>query len=72
MSTHAAQAKLKDANEVLQAKWRRVREHWQDDAADAFKNEFIEPLPGKIRSAMEAMGRIGEMLAAAKRDCSPS
>ncbi|MGH7130425.1 MAG: hypothetical protein ACREJO_00555 [Phycisphaerales bacterium] len=72
MSTHAAQAKLKEATEVLNAKWRRTREYWQDDSAEAFKNEVIEPFPGKVRTAMEAMGRIGEMLAAAKRDCSPS
>ncbi len=71
MSTHAAQAKLKDASDVLLAKWRRANEHWTDDAAKDFRERVIDPVPGRVRSAMEAMGRMGEIIASVKRDCAP-
>jgi hypothetical protein len=71
MSTHAAQAKLKDASDVLNAKWRRASEHWTDDAAKDFRERVIDPVPGRVRSAMEAMGRMGEIIASVKRDCAP-
>lgn len=72
MSTAVAQAKLRDAVRELQFKWQRAREHWDDEAAAQFHNEVIQPIPSRVTSAITAMSRVGELMAAVHRECGDS
>jgi len=69
MSVSVGQAKLKDAQKMLNAKWQSARNAWRDQAAERFTRECIEPLPSAVNAAMNAMAQLGDLLAATKRDC---
>jgi hypothetical protein len=68
ISTTSAQARLKDAHRVLLATCQRAREQWADEASAKFMAEVIDPLEGRVRQTMLAMGEFGETLGAAQRD----
>lgn len=72
MSSAVAQAKLRDAVREVQFKWNRAREVWDDEAAREFHATYINPLPVRVSTAMGAMGRMGELIAAARRECGDS
>lgn len=69
MSSTVSQSRLKDALRDLKARWEVVRGDWDDQAARDFGKDVIEPLEQRILSAMGAMNKMGEVIAAARRDC---
>ncbi|MGD9689856.1 MAG: hypothetical protein AB7K52_09415 [Phycisphaerales bacterium] len=71
MSTAVAQARLKDALKELKLRYERVKQQWDDAARREFEERHLAPLESAVLGAMGAMGRIGEVCAAARRDCAP-
>lgn len=69
MSAGVAQARLKDALRDLKARWETVRGDWDDAAAREFTKDVIEPLELRVLASIGAMGRMSEVIAAARRDC---
>ncbi|CAN5707596.1 hypothetical protein BH11PLA1_BH11PLA1_09170 [soil metagenome] len=69
MASGASQSRLKDALKELRMAWYTVKQEWDDSAATKFEEEFILPLEGRIAGAIGAMGRLMEVMDAARREC---
>ncbi|RMG38660.1 MAG: hypothetical protein D6725_06735 [Planctomycetota bacterium] len=66
----AAAARLTKALDYLDEVWAAVREEWDDENSRAFAEEHLEPLASSVRSALDAVNRMNDVLAQAERDCS--
>ena len=60
LQSHAAQ--LVDALEIYQERWQRVRAEWDDSRADHVERKYLEPLVPRIRSTLDAIGRLDHFL----------
>jgi hypothetical protein len=60
---------LRDANEKLKAAWLRTSEVWNDPNSHHFEEQCLAPLEPKLRTALEAAGRMSEVLTKMQRDC---
>lgn len=69
MSASVGQVRLKHALATLRQRLNATREQWSDQAREDFENEYIVPLDATIRKAIDALGRIGEVSSAARREC---
>jgi hypothetical protein len=71
MSVAGGRAKVQIALKDLLAKWDRVKDHWHDDVAHAFQENTIDPLENQVRSALNAMDKMREILHRMKSECGP-
>ncbi|MEM6315489.1 MAG: hypothetical protein AAF743_15485 [Planctomycetota bacterium] len=62
-------AQLNQAAKDLHLHWRQTREVWRDGLADQLDQEIIEPLLASVRTATDAMNRLQESVAQARRAC---
>jgi hypothetical protein len=69
VSLSAGRGLLLDAQKQFLQEWSRLRESWTDQNADAFEKRYIDPVDGQVRRATEAMERLAEIAAAARRAC---
>ncbi|MDQ7012644.1 MAG: hypothetical protein Q9O74_01955 [Planctomycetota bacterium] len=69
MSMSGGQGMLLDASKQFVRDWSRLHESWTDQNAEAFEKRYIAPIEGHVRRAAEAMDRLGEIAAAARRAC---
>ena len=69
MSLSVGRGLLLDAEKKLLLDWAQLRESWTDQNAEAFEGRYIRPVEGQIRRAAEAMERLAEVAAAARRAC---
>lgn len=69
MSLSAGRGLLLDAQKQFLLEWARLRETWTDQNAAAFEKRYVEPVDGQVRRASEAMERLAEIAAAARRAC---
>lgn len=70
MSLSVSKGMVIDAAKQLNRSWEKARRDWDDDTARAFHAEFLDPLPGKLRAAVEAMDALAAASARAERECS--
>jgi uncharacterized protein YukE len=66
---NAGAAKLELALKVFMASNYDVAEHWSDDTNRAFQATYVRPLDPAMRSLLEALHRLSEVLANAEREC---
>ena len=64
-SRNRLQQTLKD----LMHRWEKTNEDWDDQVSSAFRKEYLDPLEPRIKTTMEAMHGMSEMLKKMKRDC---
>lgn len=69
MSMSAGHGMLHDAAKQFVQDWTRLHETWTDQNAEAFAQRYIAPIDGHVRRAAEAMDRLSEVAAAARRAC---
>lgn len=69
MSITVGQAQMQDALKELLMKWDRVKDHWADNKAKEFEKDYLDPLKPKVRTTLEGLARVGEVISAARRDC---
>ena len=69
MSINDSQAKLARAAKDLFDHWRRTKETWRDDTSRQFEKKYLTPLQADIRTAVQAMERIGAMINRIRYDC---
>lgn len=69
MSVQTSQARLADAVKQLNVRWNRIRERWDDGVARQVQKEYIDPLGPMVRSAVQALNHVSDLMAAAQRDC---
>ncbi len=69
MSISLGRGLLLDAQKQIMLDWARLHESWTDQNAEAFEKRYIQPLDSQVRHASEAMERLAEIAAAARRAC---
>jgi hypothetical protein len=69
MSLPASRAKLKDAHRQLMVAWQRAAETWDDPVSQALLRNHLEPLETTLRSALNAMDMMNEVVERCRRDC---
>ena len=63
-------ARLHLALKTLRLRWEETKEQWGDKTRVAFEENHLAEIDAVIGSTLEAVGRMGEMLGRAQRDCS--
>ncbi len=69
MSASVGQARLKDALKTLHLRLAATQDQWNDAARTEWEAEYIAPLDAQVRKAMDAMSRLDEVAAHARRQC---
>jgi hypothetical protein len=62
-------AKMATAYKTMRLHWDVTTEQWQDANQRRFEERFLNPLDPQLRSALEAIGRLAEILNRAEREC---
>ena len=62
MSIYDSHAKLTRASKDLFAHWQSTKETWRDETSRQFEKQYLNPLQADLRTATQAMERIGAMI----------
>jgi uncharacterized protein YukE len=65
----AGAAKLELAVETLQSKVAEIGEAWTDEAYARFLETYLEPIRPRMKTVLDAIHRLSEVLNAAERQC---
>jgi len=63
-------SRLREALDQLEIAWTKTREHWTDAASHRFEQEHLIPMKPQIRSALDAIAHIDQIIRQADRECS--
>jgi len=63
-------SKLDEAADSLQIAWREAGEHWDDETARKFLQDYLEPLAPRVTRALDAIHRLMQVFDKAERECS--
>lgn len=69
MSLSVGKAKLVGSLKDLMVRWERATSSWDDPMSADLQATVLEPLEPKVRAAVTAMEKMGDLLARARRDC---
>ena len=69
MSVDSARARLQLVHKELLLRWGRVCDVWDDPVRHALQERQIEPLDGRVRSAISAMEKMRDTIATVRREC---
>ena len=69
MSLSTSRAKMLGAMKDLSLRWDRCREEWNDEASRNIEERILLPLEPRLRSAVTAMEKMGQILIRARHDC---
>lgn len=67
---NAGQTKLSHAMKSLRERWDMVEGHWKDRVRTEFEQQYLRDIQERVRSTLDAMDRLREVLDRAERDCS--
>ena len=70
MSINSGRVKLVTSLKEIKVRWSKVSPLWDDAVRKSFEKEFLDPLEGKVRSAVTAMEEMQVLLTKARKDCS--
>jgi hypothetical protein len=62
-------ARLRDATDVLAAKWGESSELWKDANSRNIEEHHLKPLSDDVKNALAAIRHLSEVLATAQREC---
>jgi uncharacterized protein YukE len=62
-------AKLELALKTLQTKTAEIGEAWGDDAYTRFLETYLEPIEPRLKTMIDAIHRLSEVLNTAERQC---
>ena len=62
-------AKLTSSYKTMRVHWDATKDEWLDANQKHFEERFITPLDPQMLRAMEALGRLSEILSRAEREC---
>ena len=62
--------RLQKATKALKEQWLLTKEHWKDQTAEKFEEEFLQPLGERVRMALTAVDNLTEVLEQAEKDLS--
>lgn len=61
--------RLREALDVLQARWNATHDLWQDANAEAFEADYVSQIGPHVRSAIDAIDRMDQLLGRLERQC---
>jgi hypothetical protein len=64
-------AKLRNALKLLLARWEETKEQWHDPVSRQFEESFIQLLEPEIRSELDRLANLAQVLSEAEHECSP-
>ncbi len=64
-------SKLNASMEMLSGAWLDVQEQWRDTTAQEFEHRYLDELEPVVKTTIEAMNRMANLLATVERDCEP-
>lgn len=64
--------KLDQAFQMLHKTMLDVAEQWNDPASNAFRESYLTPLAPLVKTALEAIERLEEVLVQAEHECEES
>jgi len=70
LDTSAAQ--LRDAMEELQQAWQQTDEQWHDAVSQKFCENHLEPIGPALKLALDAVGRMEQLMGQIHRECGES
>jgi len=70
MSIRTARFTVQDATKALMVRWSETRSVWDDAAASAFEERYIEQIESVVRVGLSAMEQLEEEVSRAKRESS--
>lgn len=62
-------AKLELALKTLQTKTADIGDVWRDEAYDRFLETYVEPIEPRMKTMIDAIHRLSEVLNTAERQC---
>ena len=62
-------ARVRHALENLEALWQRSTGQWDDAVSRRFAEHQLEPMVPKVKIALDAIGRMQQLLTEVQRDC---
>jgi hypothetical protein len=68
LSLSAAQSHAEASLRAFRAHWQAVRQDWDDEVADRFEREYVEPLTSRVQRFKQACARFDEVLSQAEGD----
>jgi hypothetical protein len=69
MSLSVAKANLMDALKTLRLRLDKARDHWDDQTARNFEQDFIRHLDARVLAAAKGLDHVAELTAQVRRDC---
>lgn len=69
MSITVGQTQLQEAVKDLLIRWERTKAQWSDEQSRQVEADFIEPLKPRVRATLNALERVGAVVAQARREC---
>ncbi len=60
--------RLQKATKLLKEKWLETRGYWNDSTAQAFEEQFLQPLGERVNLTLAAVGRLSEVLQKAEHE----
>jgi hypothetical protein len=66
---HTGAARLNKATEVLLEAWDDTKSHWDDVNSRHFEKEQLDEIIPHIKSSLDAINRLAEVLFRAEKDC---
>ena len=69
MGINDSQAKLTRAAKDLFDHWQGTKETWRDETSRQFEKKYLTPLQADLKTATQAMERIGAMIDRIRYDC---
>lgn len=72
ISLHDGKANLLHAAKRLQLRWQDVRQQWNDKVSEKFERQHLQPLEPQVKTAIQAIERLAEVLSRAEAECRDS
>jgi len=70
VSIQVFQANLIEALKQLHLRWRQVRARWDDGTSRQIEAELVDSQEAMIRSAIQALNHVADLMASARHECS--
>lgn len=60
--------RIRFAVKDLERVWEEASDEWRDEASAAFQEQYLEPLTPIVKNALDAIGRMRQLLHSAQRE----
>ena len=66
---NSGSARLHVALKNLLLRWEQTKEVWTDQTSRTFEEEHLVPIEPQVKTTLETIGRLAEVLDKAQREC---